>query len=59
MPSGTGTSVFQKTHPGRFFDEVIGLLVQVQAADGYVNSFFQDPGSTKGRKRQPAATDPQ
>lgn len=30
-----------------FFDEVVGLLEQVQAADGYLNSFFQDPGSTK------------
>jgi DUF1680 family protein len=26
-----------------FFDEVVGLLEQVQAADGYLNSFFQDP----------------
>ncbi|TDU87234.1 hypothetical protein EV138_0752 [Kribbella voronezhensis] len=30
-----------------FFDEVVGLLEQVQAADGYLNSFFQDPQSTK------------
>jgi DUF1680 family protein len=30
-----------------FFDEVIGLLVQVQADDGYLNSFFQDPAAAK------------
>ncbi|WP_037959249.1 glycoside hydrolase family 127 protein [Streptomyces violens] len=30
-----------------FFDEVVGLLEQVQAEDGYLNSFFQDPAATK------------
>ncbi|MEV1173314.1 beta-L-arabinofuranosidase domain-containing protein [Nonomuraea sp. NPDC049784] len=30
-----------------FFDEVVGLLERVQAEDGYLNSFFQDPASAK------------
>ncbi|WP_328991378.1 glycoside hydrolase family 127 protein [Kribbella sp. NBC_01245] len=30
-----------------FFDEAVELLAQVQAEDGYLNSFFQDPASTK------------
>ncbi|TCO52156.1 hypothetical protein EV646_1011153 [Kribbella antiqua] len=30
-----------------FFDEVIGLLEQAQADDGYLNSFFQDPDQPK------------
>ncbi len=30
-----------------FFDEVVGLLEQVQAEDGYLNSFFQDPAASK------------
>ncbi|MFI7229113.1 glycoside hydrolase family 127 protein [Nonomuraea angiospora] len=30
-----------------FFDEVVGLLERVQAGDGYLNSFFQDPASDK------------
>ncbi|TYB70151.1 glycoside hydrolase family 127 protein [Nonomuraea sp. PA05] len=30
-----------------FFDEVVGLLERVQAEDGYLNSFFQDPAATK------------
>jgi len=31
----------------RFFDEVVGLLERVQADDGYLNSFFQDPAGEK------------
>jgi DUF1680 family protein len=30
-----------------FFEEVVGLLERVQAADGYLNSFFQDPAAAK------------
>lgn len=30
-----------------FFDEVVGLLERVQAEDGYLNSFFQDPEAAK------------
>ncbi|MEV6591677.1 glycoside hydrolase family 127 protein [Streptomyces acidicola] len=30
-----------------FFDEVVGLLERVQAEDGYLNSFFQDPAAAK------------
>ena len=30
-----------------FFDEVVGLLERVQADDGYLNSFFQDPAGGK------------
>ncbi|NUW36783.1 glycoside hydrolase family 127 protein [Nonomuraea sp. SMC257] len=30
-----------------FFDEVVDLLERVQAEDGYLNSFFQDPGAAK------------
>ena len=30
-----------------FFDEVVGLLEQAQAEDGYLNSFFQDPDQPK------------
>ncbi|MCK2218796.1 glycoside hydrolase family 127 protein [Actinomadura sp. ATCC 31491] len=30
-----------------FFDEVVTLLEQVQAPDGYLNSFFQDPAAGK------------
>ncbi|MDF2710979.1 MAG: hypothetical protein K0R62_6631 [Nonomuraea muscovyensis] len=30
-----------------FFDEVVELLERVQADDGYLNSFFQDPAATK------------
>ncbi|KAB8195255.1 glycoside hydrolase family 127 protein [Nonomuraea phyllanthi] len=30
-----------------FFDEVVTLLEQVQAPDGYLNSFFQDPSAAK------------
>ncbi|MFJ9589547.1 glycoside hydrolase family 127 protein [Streptomyces acidicola] len=30
-----------------FFDEVVGLLERVQAEDGYLNSFFQDPVAAK------------
>ena len=30
-----------------FFDEVVGLLERVQAGDGYLNSFFQDPAQAK------------
>jgi DUF1680 family protein len=30
-----------------FFDEVVGLLEQAQADDGYLNSFFQDPDQPK------------
>jgi DUF1680 family protein len=30
-----------------FFDEAVELLEQIQADDGYLNSFFQDPGATK------------
>ncbi|MFG1812559.1 glycoside hydrolase family 127 protein [Kribbella sp. NPDC049174] len=30
-----------------FFDEVVGLLEQAQADDGYLNSFFQDPEQPK------------
>ncbi len=30
-----------------FFEEAIELLTQVQAEDGYLNSFFQDPESAK------------
>lgn len=28
-----------------FFDEVVGLVERVQAGDGYLNSFFQDPAA--------------
>ncbi|MFI1096060.1 glycoside hydrolase family 127 protein [Streptomyces sp. NPDC020917] len=31
----------------RFFDEVVGMLERVQADDGYLNSFFQDPAGEK------------
>ncbi|NUR85074.1 MAG: glycoside hydrolase family 127 protein [Nonomuraea sp.] len=30
-----------------FFDEVVGLLERVQAEDGYLNSFYQDPAAPK------------
>ncbi|MBA2811419.1 glycoside hydrolase family 127 protein [Streptomyces sp. KM273126] len=30
-----------------FFDEVVGLLERVQAEDGYLHSFFQDPAAAK------------
>ncbi|MCF6473086.1 glycoside hydrolase family 127 protein [Nonomuraea sp. MG754425] len=30
-----------------FYEEVVGLLEQVQAEDGYLNSYFQDPASPK------------
>ncbi|WP_326640058.1 glycoside hydrolase family 127 protein [Nonomuraea fuscirosea] len=30
-----------------FYDEVVGLLERVQAEDGYLNSFFQDPAAAK------------
>ncbi|WP_344235820.1 glycoside hydrolase family 127 protein [Kribbella hippodromi] len=30
-----------------FFDEVVGLLEQAQAPDGYLNSYFQDPDQPK------------
>ncbi|MEQ4717070.1 beta-L-arabinofuranosidase domain-containing protein [Nonomuraea sp. B19D2] len=30
-----------------FFDEVVGLLERVQAEDGYLNSFFQDPAAAR------------
>ncbi|SEN35229.1 glycoside hydrolase family 127 protein [Nonomuraea pusilla] len=30
-----------------FFDEVVGLLERVQADDGYLNSFFQDPAAAR------------
>jgi DUF1680 family protein len=30
-----------------FFDEVVGLLEQAQAEDGYLNSYFQDPDQPK------------
>lgn len=30
-----------------FFEEAVELLEQVQTADGYLNSYFQDPGSPK------------
>ncbi|MGW1547735.1 glycoside hydrolase family 127 protein [Streptomyces sp. NPDC002346] len=30
-----------------FFDEVVDLLERVQAEDGYLNSFFQDPAAAK------------
>jgi DUF1680 family protein len=30
-----------------FFDEIVGLLEQAQAEDGYLNSFFQDPDQPK------------
>jgi DUF1680 family protein len=30
-----------------FFDEVVGLLEQAQAGDGYLNSFYQDPDQPK------------
>ncbi|AQZ61208.1 unnamed protein product [[Actinomadura] parvosata subsp. kistnae] len=30
-----------------FFEEVVGLLERVQAGDGYLNSFFQDPAAAK------------
>ncbi|MFC5834627.1 glycoside hydrolase family 127 protein [Nonomuraea insulae] len=30
-----------------FYEEVVGLLEKVQAGDGYLNSFFQDPAATK------------
>jgi DUF1680 family protein len=30
-----------------FFDEVVGLLEQAQADDGYLNSYFQDPDQPK------------
>ena len=30
-----------------FFDEVVGLLEQAQAGDGYLNSYFQDPDQPK------------
>ncbi|WP_406312644.1 glycoside hydrolase family 127 protein [Streptosporangium sp. NBC_01639] len=30
-----------------FFDEVVELLARVQAEDGYLNSFFQDPACAK------------
>ncbi|WP_460337059.1 glycoside hydrolase family 127 protein [Actinoallomurus acanthiterrae] len=30
-----------------FFDEIVGLLRRVQAEDGYLNSFFQDPAAAK------------
>lgn len=30
-----------------FFDDVVGLLEQAQAEDGYLNSYFQDPDQPK------------
>ncbi|MEU8149081.1 beta-L-arabinofuranosidase domain-containing protein [Nonomuraea sp. NPDC048901] len=30
-----------------FYEEVVGLLERVQADDGYLNSFFQDPAAAK------------
>ncbi|GAA3557554.1 glycoside hydrolase family 127 protein [Nonomuraea rosea] len=30
-----------------FYEEVVGLLEKVQAEDGYLNSFFQDPAAAK------------
>ncbi|MFG1703188.1 glycoside hydrolase family 127 protein [Nonomuraea sp. M3C6] len=38
----------QETLPVReFYEEVVGLLERVQADDGYLNSFFQDPAADK------------
>ncbi|MFI7611795.1 glycoside hydrolase family 127 protein [Nonomuraea terrae] len=33
--------------PREFYDEVVGLLERVQADDGYLNSYFQDPAGPK------------
>ncbi|MFD0516162.1 beta-L-arabinofuranosidase domain-containing protein [Streptomyces aureus] len=30
-----------------FFEEAVGLLERVQAGDGYLNSFFQDPAAAR------------
>ncbi|MEO3870925.1 beta-L-arabinofuranosidase domain-containing protein [Nonomuraea sp. B12E4] len=36
------------SEPAReLFEEVVGLLERVQAKDGYLNSYFQDPAATK------------
>ncbi|SDK64374.1 glycoside hydrolase family 127 protein [Nonomuraea jiangxiensis] len=37
-----------------FFEEVVGLLERVQAEDGYLNSYFQDPAATKRPWEDPA-----
>ncbi|MEV0384654.1 beta-L-arabinofuranosidase domain-containing protein [Nonomuraea sp. NPDC050643] len=37
-----------------FFEEVVTLLERVQAEDGYLNSFFQDPAATKKPWEDPA-----
>lgn len=41
---GAGTA---PTGAQEFFDEVVGLLEQVQSEDGYLNSRFQDPDAPK------------
>ncbi|MFC4121052.1 glycoside hydrolase family 127 protein [Nonomuraea zeae] len=41
--SGTSDSAAVR----EFYEEVVGLLERVQAEDGYLNSFFQDPAAAK------------
>ncbi|MBF8188195.1 glycoside hydrolase family 127 protein [Nonomuraea sp. K274] len=40
--------------PREFYEEVVGLLERVQAEDGYLNSFFQDPAAARKPWQDPA-----